>query len=309
MDEFPLRDRFPAWCDILGATHLAFAMDPSPSWREGFSADIREHPLGAMSLLETTVKPHRGRRTRRVVSSNTRDVIGLHFIRSGRQSVEHAGQRVLLGPGDAMMWDGGATGEYEVLEPLEKVTLIVPRSVAATALPNYRNFFVQTLPADHEPTRSLIRVLSLLCDQLPSMANGARQASGQLVTELLKPLGELHGGDPVEPAGLSTLELRERVLDYIGRNLADPTLSPATIAAAHAVSVRTLYSAVEGLGVRLGRYIRDQRLARSYDDLLFGRDSVSTIAFKNGFTSAAHFSHAFRERYGVAPREARRTRG
>jgi hypothetical protein len=25
-----------------------------------------------------------------------------------------------LGPGDAMMWDGEATGEYEVLEPLEK---------------------------------------------------------------------------------------------------------------------------------------------------------------------------------------------
>src|SRR5262249_7333012 len=155
---------FAAWCDVLGATHLAFAMDPSPRWHEGFSADIREHGLGAMSLLETAVQPHRGRRTRRAVSSNTRDVIGLHFIRSGRQSVGLDGQRVVLGPGDAMMWDGAATGEYEILEPLKKVTLIVPRAVAATALPSYRNSFVQILPRDHYPTRSLIRVLSLLCE-------------------------------------------------------------------------------------------------------------------------------------------------
>jgi AraC-like DNA-binding protein len=309
MDEVPLRDRFPAWCDLLGATHLAFAMDPSPGWRDGFSADIREHGLGSMSLLETTVQPHRGRRTRRVVSSNTRDVIGLHFIRSGRQSVGLDGQRVLLGPGDAMMWDGAATGEYEVLEPLEKVTLIVPRAVAATALPNYRNSFVQALPARHPATRSLIGMLSLLCEQLPTMADGARQASALLVAELLKPLAELQGGDPAKPVGLSKLELRERVLDYIARNLNNPALAPVTIAAAHGVSVRTLYSAVEGLGLSLGRYIKEQRLARCYDDLLFGTDAVGNVAFKNGFTSAAHFSNAFRERYGVPPREIRRRRG
>jgi AraC-like DNA-binding protein len=309
MDDVPLRDRLAAWCDILGSTHLAFAMDPSPSWSGGFSADVREHGLGTMSLLETAVQPHRGRRTRRAVSSNTRDVIGLHFIRSGRQAVDLDGQRVLLGPGDAMMWDGAATGEYEILEPLEKVTLIVPRDVAATALPNYRNSFVQALPPDHPPTRSLISVLSLLCEQLPVMADGGRQASALLVTELLKPLGELQAADSATQVPVPKLELRERVLDYISQNLHDPTLAPATIAAAHAVSVRTLYSAVEGLGVKLGDYIRNQRLARCYDDLLFSADAVGNIAFKNGFTSAAHFSRVFRERYGIAPREIRRAHG
>ena len=306
MSEVPLRDRFAAWCDILGATHLAFAMDPSPQWHEGFSADIREHGLGSLSLLETSVEPHRGRRTRRQVNANTRDVIGLHFINSGRQAVDLQGRRVILGPGDAMIWDGSATGGYEILEPLKKTTLIVPRAVAATVLPSYRNSFVQPLPGDHPPTRFLIRMLSLLCEQLPLMDDGAREASARLIAELLKPLGELHGENLVQPLRVSRPALRERVLDYIDQNLADPALVPPAIAAAHGVSVRTLYSAVEGLGVSLARYIRDQRLARCYDALLFGADPIGTIALKNGFKSAAHFSTAFRERYGSTPREVRR---
>lgn len=306
MSEVPLRDRFAAWCDILGATHLAFAMDPSPQWHEGFSADIREHGLGSLSLLETSVEPHRGRRTRRQVNANTRDVIGLHFISSGRQAVDLQGRRVILGPGDAMIWDGSATGGYEILEPLKKTTLIVPRAVAATVLPSYRNSFVQPLPGDHPPTRFLIRMLSLLCEQLPLMDDGARQASAHLIAELLKPLGELHGDNSAQPLRVSRPALRERVLDYIDQNLADPALVPTAIAAAHGVSVRTLYSAVEGLGVSLARYIRDQRLARCYDALLFGVDPIGTIALRNGFKSAAHFSTAFRERYGSTPREVRR---
>jgi AraC family transcriptional activator of tynA and feaB len=306
MNEVPLRDRFAAWCDILGATHLAFAMDPSPRWHEGFSAHIREHGLGSMSLLETSVKPHRGRRTRRQVNANTRDVIGLHFINSGRQAVDLHDQRVLLAPGDAMIWDGAATGDYEILEPLKKTTLIVPRTVAATVLPNYRNSFVQPLPGNHPPTRFLIRMLSLLCEQLPLMDDGARQASARLITELLKPLGELHGGTSVQPPRTPRPALREQVLDYIEQNLGDPALHPAAIAAAHGVSIRTLYSAVEGLGVSLARYIKNQRLAQCYDALLFGTDPVGAIALRNGFKSAAHFSSAFRDRYGSTPREVRR---
>lgn len=309
MDEVPLRDRFAAWCDILGATHLAFAMDPTPQWHEGFSADIREHPLGAMSLLETSVQPHRGRRTRRQVSANTRDVIGLHFINSGRQAVELHDRRVILGPGDAMIWDGAATGSYEILEPLKKTTLIVPRAVAATVLPSYRNSFVQPLPGNHPPTRFLVRMLSLLCEQLPLMDDRTREASALLVSELLKPLGELQDGSAPPRMDMSKSVLRERILDHIDRNLTDPTLNPTTIAAAHGVSVRTLYSAIEGLGVPLGRYIKDQRLARCYDALLFGADPIGTIALRNGFTSAAHFSSVFRERYGSSPREIRRKRG
>jgi AraC-like DNA-binding protein len=301
-----MRDRFAAWCDILAKTHLAFATDISRRLPHGFSADIREHTMGNMSLLETAVHPHRGRRTRRQVAANTRDVVGLHFIKSGRQAVSLGDGRVILGPGDAMIWDGSATGEYEILEPLEKTTLIIPRYVAATALPSYRNSFVKPLPGSHPPTRAIIGVLSVLNEQLPAMNATARQASASLVTELLKPLDVLEGSRRQGAGRLPRLELRERALQYIDDHLSDPTLSPDTIAAAHAVSVRTLYSALDDLGVTLGSYIKTRRLAQCHDDLLFSADQISVIALRWGFSSPSYFSRVFHEKYGIPPGRLRR---
>jgi AraC-like DNA-binding protein len=309
MSEIPPRDRFGAWCELLSATHLAFAIDMVDRPHQEFAADVQENQLGTMSLLRTSVFPHRGRRTRRQVAANTRDVIGLHFIESGRQAVGLDDERVILAPGDAMIWDGAATGDYEILEPLTKTTLIVPRSLAATALPSYRRSFVRTLPRDHAPTRSLMQVLSVLNDQLPTMADGAREASALLVTELLRPLDRLQGGDGPERARRPALQLRERVLDYIDANLDDTKLSPTVIATAHGVSVRTLYSSVDGLGMSLGGYIRHRRLARSYDDLLFGSEPVAVVARRRGFGSPAYFSRVFRDRYGMPPGRLRRQRG
>jgi hypothetical protein len=57
--------------------------------------------------------------------------------------------------------------------------------------------------------------------------------------------------------GWSRWELRERSLQYIDDHLGDQELSPVGIAAAHSVSVRTLYAAVDGLGVTLATYYQE----------------------------------------------------
>jgi AraC-like DNA-binding protein len=300
-DLFP-GDRFDAWCEIVAKTHLAFAVDRSARSADPFLADVREQRLGEMALLDAHVLPHRGRRTGRQVSENTRDVVGLHFLETGRQAVEIAGDTIVLGPGDAMLWDGSATGGYEILEPLRKKTLIMPRSVAATALPNYRHDFVRVLPRDNPQTGALINVLSLLGDQLPAMDTGARQASAALVIELLR---SLPGDGEHTPARWSGWQLRERALQYVDDHLGDPKLSPATVAAAHAVSLRTLYSAVDGLGMTLAAYIRHRRLARCYDDLVLSAAPVGEIGSRWGFSSPAHFSRVFQQRYGMPPTRVR----
>jgi AraC-like DNA-binding protein len=296
-------DRFDAWCEIVAKTHLAFAVDRSERSAGPFLADVSEQRLGDLALLDASVLPHRGRRTNRQVSENTRDVVGLHFLHSGRQAVEIAGDRVILGPGDAMIWDGSATGGYEILEPLRKTTLILPRSVAATALPSYRHNFVQVLDRTNPQTIALISMLTLLGDQLAAMNPGARRASASLVVELLR---SLHTDDQRTPARWSGWQLREQALQYIDDNLADTTLSPATTAAAHAVSLRTMYSALDGLGMTLAAYIKSRRLARCYDDLVLGGDPVGVIGSRWGFLSPAHFSRAFRQRYGMPPNQIRR---
>jgi AraC-like DNA-binding protein len=307
MAKIPPRDRFQAWFEIMSSTYFSFAIEMVPDRPQLFEANVRGHEMGSLSLLRASALPHRGRRTRRHVAANTHDVISLNFIESGRMVMDLDGEQVVLGPGDAVMLDGAVTGHFEILEPMTKTALIVPRSLAATALPSYRRSYVQPLPSDHPSTRSLTEVLSVLNDQLPAMAGGAREASALLVTELLKPLDGLRAGGLVDrwPA----YRLREQALDYIDSHLNDPKLSPVMIAAAHRVSVRTLYAVVDGLGMTLGAYIRHRRLARSYDDLLFGSDPVAVVAMRWGFGSPAHFSRLFRDRYAMTPSAVRRIRG
>jgi AraC family transcriptional activator of tynA and feaB len=91
---------------------------------------------------------------------------------------------------------------------------------------------------------------------------------------------------------------------YIDANLSNPSLSPATIAKANAISLRTLHRLFESTDDSVGAVIRERRLGRCRADLLLGTtDSVTAIAFRWGFRNMSFFSRLFRERYGVSARE------
>ena len=118
----------------------------------------------------------------------------------------------------------------------------MPRSVAAATLLGYRNKYIANLDGDRPALGALRGALALLSEQLPAMGDGARRASALLVEQLLKALDTSQGGEERAPRRWSRWELRERALRYIDENLGDPKLTPAVIAAAHAVSIRTLYA-------------------------------------------------------------------
>jgi AraC-like DNA-binding protein len=66
-------------------------------------------------------------------------------------------------------------------------------------------------------------------------------------------------------------------------------------------------AAVQGKGMSLGAYIRNHRLARSYDDPLLGDDPIRAIAARRESAGSAHFSRVFQDRYGPPPSRLRRT--
>ena len=91
---------------------------------------------------------------------------------------------------------------------------------------------------------------------------------------------------------------------YIDANLRDPRLSPATIAKANAISLRTLHRMFAATDDSVSAVIRTRRLTRCRADLVRGTDeTVSAIAYRWGFRNMSFFSRLFRERYGVSPRE------
>lgn len=111
------------------------------------------------------------------------------------------------------------------------------------------------------------------------------------------------------PDDVSKRALVLRVHAFVEDQLADPELTPRTVAAAHHVSLRSLYKLFEGEPTSVAGLIRQRRLERCRRDLLnpsLGDVPVSAIAARRGLTNAAHFSRAFRATYGASPVEYRR---
>jgi AraC-like DNA-binding protein len=99
-----------------------------------------------------------------------------------------------------------------------------------------------------------------------------------------------------------------RIRAFIDRRLGDPGLSPAQIAAAHHISVRTLQKLYQTEDDTITASIRRRRLERCRQDLLdsgLHRRPVGAIGARWGFPDAASFSRAFRAAYGLPPAEYR----
>jgi AraC-like DNA-binding protein len=113
--------------------------------------------------------------------------------------------------------------------------------------------------------------------------------------------------------GWGTPEARRHALftavqAFIQGHLGDPRLSPAMIAAAHHISLRSLQQLFHDEGLTVAGWIRQRRLERCRRDLTdpaLASRPVAAIAARWGFSSAGDFSRAFRAVHGLPPAEYR----
>jgi len=103
--------------------------------------------------------------------------------------------------------------------------------------------------------------------------------------------------------------LLERIFQTIEMRLSDPNLNYQQVASEHGISPRYLQKLFESINDSFGHYVKLRRLERCRLDLrspLHVQKSISDILFQWGFNDSASFSRAFREQYGISPREYRK---
>lgn len=99
-----------------------------------------------------------------------------------------------------------------------------------------------------------------------------------------------------------------RILSYLEENFSDHQLTPTRIAEANFVSVRHLHGLFQQCGTTVSKWIWDRRLKAGREDLLDASKAAMTIceiAYSRGFNDSAHFSRAFKERFGLSPGQLR----
>lgn len=90
--------------------------------------------------------------------------------------------------------------------------------------------------------------------------------------------------------------------------LSNPDLDTKMIADQEGVSIRYLQKLFSASGQTFAKYVHQRRLERCREDLVspnWQALTITEICFRWGFNSSAHFSRAFRNHYGVSPRDFR----
>lgn len=150
--------------------------------------------------------------------------------------------------------------------------------------------------------RGHLRQMSAALDHLTATAPAAENL-GAATTALVRALIVSATDDGARHDVLHET-MRARVVAYLRAHLHERDLTPARVAAAHHVSLRTLYTVWGHDDGGLADWIVRQRLHRIAEELATRApdSSVSAIARRWGFTDPSHFSRRFRAAYGVPPR-------
>ena len=310
-DHVPAADLVDFLREVMARTWLP--MECRPELGTGYCAEFRASGLGPMQVVVMDVPPATVSRTPALISRADPDLLKMMLVRGGSCVVGQDDRQARLLPGEFAMYD--TRRPYEVLcgpgqdRPVQMMTFMFP----PTLLPVSRNRLRQLTAVPFPAGAGLGDVTSQFLLQLArnvdhySPAEAARLSAAALEvlgTRLAHEL-DVHDWDTPEARRHALLTT---VQAFIQRHLADTGLSPAMIAAAHHMSLRSLHQLFHDEGLTVAGWVRKRRLECCRHDLsdpALAARPVAAIAARWGFPNPGDFSRAFRTVHGLPPAEYR----
>ncbi|MFT4268741.1 MAG: acetamidase/formamidase family protein, partial [Xenophilus sp.] len=292
-------------------------------WREALSAH-RLRPVlaaGSAPLYGTLTGGSTGRGVglARIASSpqtlahlrHDADAVWLSLHQAGEASWRHKGSETLgLVPGDIVYGPAGAEASAVFHTDFRQFRVVLPGSVLKARLPHASHG--GGVAPGHLSGRSGMG--RLLAGTLGALAEALETLGDDEIAPVEFSLLEFVAGtlaaqrDEAGAFGNTQAATLRRICQWIEGALSDPELSLAAVAAHERISERLVQKLFEGVDMSFTTYVRQRRLERCRADLAnrqYGHLSISDICFRWGFNDAAHFSHAFRDRYQMSPRQFR----
>ncbi|WP_238532557.1 acetamidase/formamidase family protein [Novosphingobium pentaromativorans] len=234
----------------------------------------------------------------------------LAIILDGSATMRDAQQEIRLGDGEMICGRGDSPVHLSFAGDNRSLIVQVPHSELSMRLKTPIGGAPRKIATDTGTARVFAGMLRSLADTISDITTDQARPIELafpefLVTSLLDnaPAKALGGAAGMRAA------LLERIFQTIEIRLSDPDLNYQQVAAEHGISPRYLQKLFESINDSFGHYVKVRRLERCRLDLrspLHVQKSISDILFEWGFNDSASFSRAFREQYGISPREYRK---
>ena len=302
---YAAEDRYDAWSDKLKDTYGSWSVG---GWsRPDFHAEIEQRTVQNLRMVSCVCDPCGATRKRAEIARDGIETLAVQVVVSGREHFTIDNRTSVLGPGDVLIWNTTRPMNFEVVERLEKISVMMPLSRLRGWLPQSWHSIASSLPQG-SPGASLLN--AFIRSMAPDFLSGHLR-NGEALTEAL--IGLVVSALDTDKSAVDTCSLRDAQLllvkQYIDRHLGNPELSPGMIAEANRISLRYLHCLFEPEGTTVLQYIIRERLQRCRRELsnpLMATRTITDIAFSWGFQSSTHFSRRFRDAFGMSPNEFRR---
>lgn len=299
-----------SWPDLLGEhfVELDVATDvPGP-----VEGTVASRTAGGLQLSRVRSVDQRVHRTPGLTRSDPRSYLQIGLVERGRGRVQQDGRECWLGVGDYVLYETARPFSWELRSAGSDAAwslLVLTWSRDSLSLPvaDSQDLTARRLDGRSGLTGVLGRMIRdlVVTQDVAGTGPDARVAAelGRLVTSVAA-ASSLPAGPPPEPSGRRALARAVRA--HVEDRLDDPELTPATIAAAHFISVRQLHRLFADQDETVARYVRRRRLERCREELLRSPEAtLASIAHRHGFPDPGVFGRSFRAAYGISPSQYR----
>ncbi|MEO3766024.1 AraC family transcriptional regulator [Streptomyces sp. B8F3] len=308
--DVPAADRAEAWRDQISRLHAPLDLGSRPG--PGFHADMRLLKMERVLVWPNVIDPVVVRRTPRLIRQCDPEMFHLSLLVRGAVGVDDGGVDAVFGPYDLRTNHSSHALAVHVRERVEAVSVEVPRAALALAPAQVQRVSGRGLSGRSGIGALLAEFLRGLVDEAGVYTAADLPRLETVFVDLLSALlaRETDAEDLLTPearARTRTLEIQSFIL----RNLHDPELTPAAVAAAHHISPSYLHRLFRGHGpgATVADWIRGRRLERArriLGDPAQRAVPVHRVASRCGFEHHAVFTRAFSAAYGLTPRDYRR---
>lgn len=305
--EFPRHTRFSNLQEMLNESYMPTV--PYAMRHPTINGSYRLRSLGRCTIFEVTADGHGIKRNNREINNSQGEFYSVKYLRYGCGEFEQEGKRIKFRSGDISILDNCYPYRLEFNDSFSISSFTIPRDLLNLHLASTRPAVGGLIPAASSFSPMLRSHMKALID----LENDNNEFYSSTLNDTLCSLIAIaldHANRKLETNQPGANHLRYRaVTDYMKLNLADPDLTPARVAQACGISVRYLHKLFEPYGCTFGRWLLKQRLERCREQIAdprFADRKLSRIPYDWGFNNLSHFIRAFRQEYGLSPRDYRK---
>jgi AraC-like DNA-binding protein len=299
------REQFAYWREAVCEAVLNVATE-HPG--DGFFGDITCASYRDLRFASFASTAHEVVRTTSHIGRSGDDHYLVSLQRSGASRMFQGKDVCELQPGDVGLVDGTRPFRVEFPERVDRVVAVIPHAMLRSRAPWLNDRPLNRMAADN----SLSGALRFYLERLAGPACSSDAEAAALTDNLCNIIALMTAASDSERQATRALSFQpglEQLLAAMRRHLADPDLSPKTLADRLHISVRTVHKRFEDAETTFGQWVlvaRLQACRRALDDPRQTAFTISQIAFGWGFNDLSHFSKAFKAQFGVSPAQYRR---